>query len=63
MADFRELSLAAFTLHGISAADGVYTFEVPADGVIIFSSIGYKDFEITVNGKTIEADKTVYTLN
>ena len=49
---FAALMLKGTMTGTMSDADGTYIFEVPADGVIIFSSIGYKDLEIAVNGKT-----------
>ena len=33
-------------------ADGLYTLQVPADGLLVFSSIGYEDAQVNVAGKT-----------
>lgn len=41
------------TMTGTSAdGDGLYSIEAPANGVIIFSSIGYKDVEVAIAGQT-----------
>ena len=40
------------TMTGTSSdADGFYSIEVPSDGVIIFSSVGYVTLEVSVQGK------------
>ena len=40
------------TMTGTSSdADGFYTIDVPSDGVIIFSSVGYVTLEVAVQGK------------
>ena len=49
---FASLQLKGTMTGTVADADGVYTIEVPADGIIIFSSIGYKNTEIAVDGKT-----------
>ena len=36
---------------GMTDLDGIYSIEVPANGVLIFSSIGYKDTTVPVAGK------------
>ncbi len=39
------------TMTGTSTdGDGIYSITVPSDGVLIFTSIGYKDVEVAVNG-------------
>ena len=38
---------------GMTDADGVYSIDVDAKGVLIFSSIGYKDQSVPVNGRTV----------
>ena len=41
------------TMTGTSTdLDGLYTISVPADGVLIFSSIGYITLEVPVAGKS-----------
>ena len=41
------------TMTGTSTdGDGLYFIDVPANGTLVFSSIGYKDVEIAVAGKT-----------
>ena len=48
---FASLQLKG-TMTGTSTdGDGLYTIDVPADGVLIFSSIGYKDVEVPVAGQ------------
>ena len=37
---------------GMTDADGVYSIDVASNGVLIFSSIGYKDTTVPVGGKT-----------
>ena len=37
----------------ITLSDGSYQIEVPSDGVLLFSFIGYKAIEIPVDGKTL----------
>ena len=40
------------TMTGASTdGDGLYSISTPSDGVLIFTSIGYKDVEVAVNGK------------
>lgn len=40
------------TMTGVSSdADGFYTISVPADGVLVFSSVGYKTAEVQVASK------------
>ena len=40
------------TMTGTSSdADGFYSIEVPSDGVIIFSSVGYVTLEVSVHGQ------------
>lgn len=42
------------TMTGVSTdADGQYSITVPADGVLVFSSIGFDDTRVEVNGKTV----------
>lgn len=42
------------TMTGVSTdADGQYSLTVPADGVLVFSSIGYENTTVQVNGKTV----------
>ena len=36
----------------VSSADGSYSISVPANGTLIFSSVGYQDAEVPVNGRT-----------
>ena len=41
------------TTHGVATdAEGNYTISVPSDGILEFSSIGYRNMEIPVNGQT-----------
>lgn len=42
------------TTQGVSTdAEGIYSITVPADGTLIFSSIGYETEEVAVGGKSI----------
>ena len=42
------------TMTGVSTdGDGSYVITVPADGVLIFSSIGYRTKEVTVDGRAV----------
>ena len=39
---------------GVSAnADGLYTLDAPAEGVLVFSSIGYKNSQVAVDGRSV----------
>ena len=49
---FASIQLKGTMIGGSTDADGVYSISVPADGTLIFSSIGYKDVEVLVEGKT-----------
>ena len=41
------------TAQGVTTdVDGRYSIEVPSDGTLVFSSIGYKTFTVKVNGRT-----------
>ncbi|MCQ2143069.1 MAG: SusC/RagA family TonB-linked outer membrane protein [Bacteroidales bacterium] len=51
---FASLQLKGQMLGTNTDADGNYTMTVPADGVIIFSSIGYQTVEVAVEGKAIQ---------
>ena len=42
------------TMQGVSTdAEGNYSIEVPADGVLVFSSIGYKNTQVAVDGRSV----------
>ena len=42
------------TMTGVSTdAEGEYTISVPGDGILVFSSIGYKTMESPIDGRTI----------
>ena len=49
---FASLQLKGTMVGTSTDGDGLYTIDVPADGVLIFSSIGYKDVEVAVAGQT-----------
>lgn len=49
---FAAIQIKGTATGGMSDADGVYSISVASDGVLIFSSIGYKDVEVPVAGKT-----------
>lgn len=41
------------TMNGVASdADGVYSIEAASDAVLAFSAIGYKEFEVAVDGRT-----------
>ena len=49
---FASLQIKGTSTGTSTDGDGIYTITVPANGVLIFSSIGYKDVEIAVAGNT-----------
>ena len=49
---FASIQLKDSMTGGSADADGKYEVEVPADGSLIFSSIGYIPFEIAVDGRS-----------
>ena len=50
---FAAIQLKGTMTGGMTDGDGIYAIDVPADGVLIFSSVGYKDLEVEVAGKAI----------
>jgi len=50
---FAAIQLAGTMVGASSDANGAYTISVPADGTLIFSSIGYLSANVAVNGKKI----------
>ena len=48
---FASIRIDGTMTGGMSDLDGIYSIEVPANGVLIFSSIGYKDTTVPVAGK------------
>ena len=48
---FASIRLDGTMVGGMTDMDGIYSISVPADGVLIFSSIGYKDATVNVEGK------------
>ncbi len=49
---FASIRLDGTMTGGMTDMDGIYSIAVPADGLLIFSSIGYKDTPVPVDGKT-----------
>ena len=49
---FASLQIKGTMTGASTDGDGLYSIEAPANGVIIFSSIGYKDVEVAIAGKT-----------
>ena len=47
---FASIQLKGTMVGSSTDGDGIYSISVPADGVLIFSSIGYKDTEVAVAG-------------
>ena len=50
---FAAIQLKGTMTGGMTDGDGLYSISVPADGVLIFSSVGYKDLEVNVAGKAV----------
>ena len=50
---FASLQVKGTMIGTSSDLDGRYTIEVPADGVLVFSSVGYVNFEAPVQGKSV----------
>ena len=50
---FAAIQLKGTMVGGMTDADGIYSISVPADGVLIFSSVGYKDTEVPVASKAV----------
>ena len=50
---FAAIQLQGTMTGGMTDADGVYSITVPSDGVLIFSSVGYKNTEVAVAGKAV----------
>ena len=48
---FASIRLDGTMTGGMTDIDGIYSIDVPADGVLIFSSIGYKDATVKVGGQ------------
>ena len=48
---FAAIQLKGTMIGGMTDMDGLYSISVPADGVLVFSSIGYKDTEVPVASK------------
>ena len=48
---FASIRIDGTMTGGMTDLDGIYSIEVPANGVLIFSSIGYKDTTVPVAGK------------
>ena len=47
---FASIQLKGTMTGASTDGDGIYSITVPSDGVLIFTSIGYKDVEVAVNG-------------
>lgn len=48
---FASIQLKGTMTGGSTDADGFFAMSVPSDGVLIFSSIGYTQVEVAVNGR------------
>jgi len=48
---FASIQLEGTMTGGMTDIDGLYSISVPSDGVLIFTSIGYKDTKVSVGGK------------
>ena len=49
---FASIMVKGTMIGASTDGDGIYTLSVPANGILVFSSIGYKDVEVPVDGKT-----------
>ena len=47
---FASIQIEGTMTGGMTDIDGLYSISVPSDGVLIFSSIGYKDVKVPVAG-------------
>ena len=50
-APFVSVQLKGTMIGTNSDANGAYSIEVPSNGVLVFSSIGYETVEVAVNGR------------
>ena len=50
---FAAIQLKDTMTGGMTDADGKYSITVPSQGILIFSSVGYKTAEISIAGKAI----------
>lgn len=50
---FAAIQLKGTMIGGMADTDGVYSIDVPADGVLIFCSVGYKNLEVAVASKAV----------
>ena len=56
---FAGVQIKGTTSGTVTDMDGLYSISVPSDGILVFSSIGYKDVEVPVAGK-IKVDAVLY---
>ena len=50
---FAAIQLKDTMTGGMTDADGNYSISVPSQGILIFSSVGYKNAEISIDGKAV----------
>ena len=50
---YAAIQLKGTMTGGMTDGDGVYSISVPEDGILVFSSVGYKDQEVPVAGKAV----------
>ena len=50
---FAAIQLKGTMVGGMTDGDGLYSLSVPADGILVFSSVGYKDVEVPVASKAV----------
>ena len=50
---FAAIQLKDTMTGGMTDADGIYSITVPSEGVLVFSSVGYKNAEVEIAGKTV----------
>ncbi|MBR5833886.1 MAG: SusC/RagA family TonB-linked outer membrane protein [Bacteroidales bacterium] len=50
---FAAIQLKGTMIGGMTDGDGLYSMNVPGDGVLVFSSVGYKDAEVSVASRGV----------
>ena len=50
---FAAIQLKGTMTGGMTDGDGLYSISVPGDGILVFSSVGYKELEVAVAGKAV----------
>ena len=45
---FASIQLKGTMTGGMTDGDGLYSISVPGDGILVFSSVGYKELEVAI---------------